>query len=62
MFQKKDVDLDLVWLWQRSVQKAEFFFARSTICGAVINIYDDEKDSVLFDILDTDMFLQSKEI
>ena len=62
-FRKKDGDLNLIRLRQRSVQKAEFFFARSIIRGAVIfPAYDDEKDSVLFDILDTDMFLRSKEI
>ena len=62
-FRKKDRDLELIRLRQRSVKKAEFFFARSIIRGAVIfPAYDEEKDSVLFDILDTDMFLRSKEI
>ena len=62
-FRKKDRDLELIRLRQRSVQNAEFFFARSIIRGAVIfPAYDDEKDSVLFDILDTDMFLRNKEI
>ena len=57
-FQQKDGDLDLIRLWQCSIQKAEILFARSIIRGAVIfPVYDEEKDSVLFDILDTDMFL-----
>ena len=63
MFRKKDMDLELIRLRQRTVQSAEFFFARSIIRGAVIfPAYDEEKDSVLFDILDTDMFLRSKEM
>ena len=62
-FRKKDRDLELIRLRQRSVQNAEFFFARSIIRGAVIfPAYDEKKDSVLFDILDTDIFLRSKEI
>lgn len=63
LFRKKDGDLELIRLRQRSVQQAELFFARSIIRGAVIfPAYDEEKDSILFDILDTDMFLRSKEI
>ena len=63
MFRKKDGDLELVRLRQRSVQHAEIFFARSIIRGAVIfPAYDEEKDSVLFDILDTDIFLRRKEM
>jgi hypothetical protein len=63
MFRQKDKDLELIRLRQRPVQRAEFFFARSIIRGAVIfPAYDDEKDSILFDILDTDMFLRSKEL
>ena len=59
MFRQKDKDLELIRLRQRSVQQAEFFFARSIIRGAVIfPAYDDKKDSILFDILDTDMFLR----
>lgn len=63
MLRTKDRDLELIRLRQRSVKNTEFFFARSIVRGAVIfPAYDEEKDSVLFDILDTDMFLRSKEI
>lgn len=62
-FRMKDRDLGLIRLRQRSIQNAEFFFARSIVRGALIfPAYDEVKDSVLFDILDTDMFLRSREI
>jgi hypothetical protein len=62
-FRGKDRDLELIRLRQRPVKSAEFFFARSIIRGTVIfPAYDEEKDSVLFDILDTDTFLRSKEM
>jgi len=62
-FKKKDRDLGLVRLRQRPVEKVEFFFARSIVRGAVVfPAYDDEKDSILFDILDTDMFLRSRQM
>ena len=63
MFRQKDKDLELICLQQHPVQRAEFFFTRSIIRGAVIYpAYDDEKDSILFDILDIDMLLRSKEL
>ena len=62
-FKKKDRDLGLIRLRQRPVEKVEFFFARSIVRGAVVfPAYDDDKDSILFDILDTDMFLRSRQM
>jgi len=62
-FRKKDRDLGLVRLRQRPINKAEFFFARSIVRGAVIfPAYDDTKDSIVFDILDTDMFLRTRQM
>lgn len=61
-FCKKDEDLGLIRLQQRSPQNSEIFFARSIIRGAVIfSAYDNDKDFMVFDIVDPDMFLRCKE-
>lgn len=60
---QKDKDLQFIRLQQRPAGKVEFIFARSIIRGAVlVPAYDDEKDSIVFDVLDTDMYLRAKEI
>ena len=62
-FRKKDRDLRLIRLWQRPINKAEIFFARSIVRGAVIfPAYDDNKDSIVFDVVDTDMFLRTRQM
>jgi hypothetical protein len=62
-YQKKDKDLGLIRLRQRPAKGSELFFARSIIRGAVIfPAYDEDEDSMVFDIVDTDMFLRCKEL
>ena len=62
-FRKKDRDLRLIQLRQQPINKAEFFFARSIVCGAVIfPAYDDNKDSIVFDVVDADMFLRTRKM
>lgn len=63
VYRKKDEELGLIRLQQRSPQKSELFFGRSIIRGAVIfSAYDNDKDFMVFDIVDTDMFLRCKDL
>ena len=62
-YKKKDEELGFIHLFQWPEYEAEFFFACSIIRGAVIfPAYDKETDYMVFDIADTDMFLQTKKI
>jgi len=58
---KKDKELHFLRLRQQS--KTCFIWARSIIRGVLIfSAFDDERDSIVFDDIDTDMFLRVSEI
>jgi len=60
---QKDKDLQLIRIKQKHKNTTEFILARSIIWGAVIFPSFDTKDhSVVFNLLDTDMFIRCSDI
>jgi hypothetical protein len=62
-YRKRDHNMGFTRLWQQSAKEAELFFAQSIIRGAIIvPAYDDDMDSIVFNVVDPDMFFQAQEL
>ena len=61
--EEKDTKLQFLRLRQRKANYSEFIFVQSIIRGAIIYpAFDDDKDSIVFDLPDADMMFRVQEI